>query len=172
MIEPEVILNLLSRTVRATPTEDGVRVSTHVLYPSNGTVTVTVRGGDREFCVYDDGAAISEMISAGLRLAVPDRMLRNRVKARGLEVSKGVIRCPTVPMEALPSAILLVANASRDVAEWALDRLPFRVVRNFRDDLAVLLDRYFHDALTRDISIVGASNKPHKFSYVARLTQC
>jgi len=170
VIPSDEILALLARTVKATTTEDGsVRVSTHVLYPSNGTVTVTVRGGEREFCVFDDGAAVSEMISAGLRGPIPDRMLRNRVCNRGLEVSKGVIRCPTIPVEGIPAAILLVANASRDVAEWAIERLPFRVVRNFRDDLAVLLDRYFHDALTKDIPIVGASNKPHKFSYVARM---
>lgn len=171
MIPPAEILNLLSRTVKATLTEDGgVRVSTHVLYPSNGTVTVTVRGGEREFCVYDDGAAVGEMISAGLHGPIPDRLLRSRVRNRGLEVSKGVIRCPTIPLEGIPAAILLVANASRDVAEWAIERLPFRIVRNFRDDLAMLLDRYFHDALTKDIPIVGASNKPHKFSYVARLS--
>ena len=171
MIEPDAILALLSRTVKATPIEDGgVRVSTHVLFPSNGNVTVTVRGGEREFCVYDDGAAISEMISAGLRGPVPDRMLRARVRNRGLEVSKGVIRSPTIPLEAIPAAILHVANASRDVAAWAIERLPFRVVRNFRADLAILLDRYFHTALTKDIPIIGASNKPHKFSYVARLS--
>ena len=46
MITPETLKEMLSRMVVASAVDDGVRVSTHVLYPSNGAVAVTVRGGE------------------------------------------------------------------------------------------------------------------------------
>ena len=109
------------------------------------------------------------MISAGIRTVAADRMLRARVKNRGLIVQNGVIRSPEVPIKGIPAAILLVANASKDVAEWALGHLRFRVPRNFKEDLAHLLERYFNESLTKDIPILGASNKAHKFTYVLNL---
>jgi hypothetical protein len=92
-----------------------------------------------------------------------------RVKNRGLIIQNGVIRSPEVPIKGIPAGILLVANASKDVAEWALDHLKFRTPRNFKEDLAQLLGRYFNEKLTKDIPILGASNKAHKFTYVINL---
>ena len=55
MIKPEALLEMLSRMVVASQLEDGVRVSTHVLYPSNGSVSVVVRGGKNHFIISDEG---------------------------------------------------------------------------------------------------------------------
>ncbi|HUZ32793.1 MAG TPA: hypothetical protein VMV19_11935 [Xanthobacteraceae bacterium] len=169
MITPETISEMLGRVVVATQVEDGVRISTHVLYPSNGTVNVVVRGGTDSFVISDEGGAISEMISTGIRTFVADRALRVHVKNHGLLVQDGVIFSPKVPLDAIPAAILLVANASRDVASWAIGHLRAFPPRNFRNDLAMLLSRHFHDNLKHDTPIIGASNKPHKFTYVVYL---
>lgn len=149
MITPQAIREMLSQVVIAKPTEDGVRVSTHVLYPSNGAVSVVVRGGENSFVVSDEGGALSELISAGIRTIVADRMVAAQVRRRGLRVDNGAILSPVVPMKALPAAILLVANASRDVADWGLSRFPYHAPRSFKKDLAELLGHYFHDKLFR-----------------------
>lgn len=170
MITPDALLEMLSRMVVASQIEDGVRVSTHVLYPSNGTVSVVVRGGRNTFIISDEGGAVAEMTSAGLGIVLLDQMVKRRVRNRGLSVSDGAILSPPVSLEAVPAALLLVANASRDIAEWGLSHFSFSTPRNFRKDLAALLGRHFHDNLKHDTPIIGKSNKVHKFSHVVYLS--
>jgi hypothetical protein len=169
LIEPEAIAERLCRMVAATAIDDGVRVSTHVLYPSNGAVTVTVRGGTFSFVVSDDGGALTEILSAGLKVPISDRQISARVRSQGLHVSRGVILSPQVIDSAIEAAIVLVANASGDFARWALEHFRFGVQRDFRGDLDHLLGNYFHDNLKRDTPIIGASTKLHKFNYVIYL---
>jgi hypothetical protein len=164
-----MIAEMLCRKIVTTPIDDGVRVSTHVLYPSNSAVTVTVRGGTETVLVSDDGGAMGELISSGLRTQISDRQIFPTVKIQGLRVKHGVILSPQISTRALPAAIVLVANASADVARWALEHIKFEARRNFREDLERLLGKYFHDNLKHDTPIIGASNKPHKFNYVIYL---
>ncbi len=112
---PDAVKDALSRLVTATAIDDGVRVSTHVLYPSNSAVVVAVRGGTDSFVISDDGGALAEVASAGMQTLVNDRMIRAHIKSYGLSVQDGAIFSPVVPLRAVPAAILLVANASRSV---------------------------------------------------------
>jgi hypothetical protein len=169
LITPDQTLELLSRMVVAAPTDDGVRVSTHVLYPSNGAVSVVVRGGEKSFQVSDDGGGVAELGSSGLPTVLSDRMIRAQLRTKGLRVRDGVIMSPIVPIDAIPAAIMLVANASRAIADWGLSHLSFAPRRNFREDLTALLGRHFHDNLKNDEAIVGKSNKPHRFGHVVYL---
>ena len=155
--------------VMAGSTGDGARVSTHVLYPSNGAVSVVVRGRETSFIVSDEGGGIAELGSAGLSVIVSDRMIGAQLRMSGMRVRNGVIMSPTIPMDAVPAAIMLVANASRTVADWGISHLPFRQHRSFREDLAKLLGKYFHDNMKSNESVVGKSNKPHKFGHVVHL---
>ena len=155
--------------VVASPTADGVRVSTHVLYPSNGAVSVVVRGGEDTFLVSDEGGAVSNLSSSGMPTILSDRMIGAQVRKKGLRVHDGSIMSPMVPLDAVPSAIIIVANASRAVADWGLAHLPFVTPQNFREDLSALLGRHFHNNLKNDAAITGKSNKPHKFGHVIYL---
>lgn len=159
----------LSELTVLTATEDGVRVSTQCLYPSNGCVAVTVRGSGDRFVITDDGGALSEISSAGLAQRPTDRQVRSVVQQQGLKVQNGAIYSPPVPLDAVAMAILLVANAAKEVADWGLDHLRFSIPRSFRRDLTELLQRHFHDNMKDDQPIVGASNKPHKFGHVIYL---
>src|SRR5690606_29377548 len=71
--------------------ENGVRVTTHCMYPSNGLVRVTVRGGDEYFVASDEGEALGEALAAGIEITDPDKLVRGFVKQQGLMVSNGVI---------------------------------------------------------------------------------
>lgn len=145
--------------------EDGVRFTTHCMYPSNGLVRVTVRGGRESLYATDEGEAVGEALSAGATLTNPDKLLRGLVRANGLEIERGIIHSKRMPLEAAPLAILSVANAARDVAYWLYDHHRIRRERDFRHLVAEFLKNSFEDRVSA-ASIVGKSNKPHKFANV------
>lgn len=165
MLAADTIRKALDQVLIARATSDHVRVSTHCMYPSNAMVTVAVRGGRAEFVVSDEGGAISEIAGSGFRDRISDRQIRNMVKRQGLKVEKGVIFSPVVSMEALPAAIILVANASKELADWGMGHLRMAVTRDFKQALTDLLEKHFHEALKTQ-KIVGHSNKQHTFANV------
>jgi hypothetical protein len=165
-MESQELQRVLSEAIRVTPMADGLRATTHCLYPSNNAVTVALRGRGNEFVVSDDGGAVVELSETGFTDRLTDRQISGFVKPQGLKVQAGAIYSPVVSLRAVPAALLLVANASKEVADWGTQHLKFRVKRNFKADLARLLDQHFHDNLKHDTHIIGASNKPHKFGHV------
>ena len=169
LISAQELRTLVDATVKVTATTGALRVSTQCLYPSNDAVRVIIRGGEDRFVVSDDGGAARQVEIAGAATALTDRQVRALVKSQGLRVQDGAIFSPEVPLAALPGAIVLVANASKEAADWGLQHARFTVKRNFRSDLATLLERYFHDSLKHDTPMIGKSNKPHKFDHVIYL---
>jgi len=68
-IQPD-LANLIGRNLDSIAsimrTSDGVRVTTHCMYPSNGLVQVTVRGGAETIVASDEGGAAGEALGAGI----------------------------------------------------------------------------------------------------------
>lgn len=147
-------------------TENGVRVTTHCMYPSNGLVRVYVKSGMEHAVVSDEGEAVGEVLAAGIDVANVDRLVRHLVSEQGLAMSSGIISSRAIPIEALPVAIPLVANVARDVASWLYDHKKIKRSRDFRAVLSNYLESAFSERLSRDERIVGASNKPHRFANV------
>src|SRR5262245_17326681 len=79
---------------------DGWVVTTHCMYPSNGLVRVTVRGGEQTVVVSDEGGAFGEALSAGIPVRDYDRTLGNMVKEQGLFLKNHVIFTPGMPINA------------------------------------------------------------------------
>jgi hypothetical protein len=173
MGEPDLALMIKRDLERIASVEyaiDGIRVTTHCMYPSNGLVKVTVRGGVETVVVSDDGGALGEALSAGIPIRDYNRTLSYLVKDQGLSIQDGVIFSSRVPLTAAPVAILHVANASQEVARWLYDHMKIKRARDFRIALAEFLKRTFDDRVSHNAIIVGHSNKPHKFANVVRLT--
>lgn len=147
---------------------DGVTVTTHCVYPSNTFVKVIVRGGARTFYVSDDGGALREIEAAGAEIAKPDKLLARIVTKYGLSISGGIIRSPQVEADALGPAVALVANASRDAADWLFDHARIKHHRDFKVLLRQFLEKRFVDRVHNEV-VVGQSNKPHKFDYMIHL---
>lgn len=145
--------------------EDGLRVTTHCMYPSNGFVQVTVRGGTSTVVASDEGGAMGEAMSAGIPMRDFSPQLAHRVKDQGLSFKGGVIFTPKMPIKAAPLAILLVANASQEIAHYLYDHMKIRRSRHFRVLLADFLKGAFDDRVSA-ATIVGHSHKPHKFDNV------
>jgi hypothetical protein len=147
-----------------------ILVPTHCLYPSNSAVTVVVEGGRHEFLVHDDAGALDELTAAGACFTRIDGLVRQIVRAQGLEISEnGIIHSRIVNTRELAATIVLIANASKEAAHELLSRFKPRMRRNFRAELGQLLELRFPKLVSRDVPIVGASNKPHKFHHAVRL---
>jgi hypothetical protein len=145
--------------------ENGVLVNTDCLYPGNGTVQVAVMGSGSTFFATDRGGAVRVAELAGANLPRPDRMHSKLLKGQGLTIENGAIRTPQVGIEALPAAILLVANASKEFAEVLFETYRFVRERNFKDQVKQLLADQFAGEEVKESKIVGTSNKPHSFDY-------
>ena len=73
-----------------------------------------------------------------------------------------------MPIEAGPLAVLLVANASQEIARWLYDHVKLKRTRNFKEMLAAFLKKTF-DNYVAPATIVGHSQKRHKFANVISL---
>jgi hypothetical protein len=149
--------------------DDGVVITTHCMYPSNGLVRVTIRGGESTIVATDDGGAMEEATAAGIPFKDYNRQLAYVVKEHGLTISDGVIRTPQMPIDAAPLAVLLVANASQEVARWMFDHAKIKRSRDFKLLLAEFLNKNFENRVAHNEIIIGHSNKPHKFANVLDL---
>jgi hypothetical protein len=150
-------------------TDDGVRVTTHCMYPSNGLVQVTVRGGVETVVVSDEGGAMGEALSAGIPFKEHSRTLAPLIKDQGLSMKDGTIFTPQIPIAAACIGILHVANASQEVARWLYEHVKIKRTRDFKAMLAEFLDLTFYDRVSHNEIIFGNSNKPHKFANVVSL---
>ena len=148
--------------------DDGVCVTTHCMYPSNGLVQVYVRGGSNYVVVSDDGGALSEAMSAGIPNIPLEGYLKRFLADQGLSISDGVISSPRVPIDAAPMAVMLVANAAKDMAQWLYDNAKLKRVRDFRKLLAGFLEKTFKEHLEHK-AIIAGEFKAHEFANVITL---
>jgi hypothetical protein len=158
----------LSEIASIKPVDDGLIATTHCMYPSNGLVQVRLRGGNNTIIASDEGGALGEATSAGI--PVHDRALAQLVKDQGLFIRENLIFSPKMPIEAAPLAILLVANASQEVARWLFDHTKIKRTRNFKDLLTEFLLKRFDNRVSH-AAIAGHSLKLHKVSNVIELEQ-
>jgi hypothetical protein len=145
-------------------------VPTMCLYPSNGIVSVYVDGASHEYVVHDGGGAFDQFHAMGWHDATPIGVMRRAVRHKGLEITeeKAVIRRGVKPDE-LAGAISLVANASRDAAEYLISTYRPVSRRPLSDQIETLLDLRFPSQWRKEETFVGASNKTHRFDYVVTL---
>lgn len=145
---------------------NGVRFNTQCLYPNNGHVRLLVMGEGETFIVTDEGGAFKEAIEAGANPEYKDIRFQRALKQQGLSMRAGAINSPKVSLEALPSAIALVANASKETAEWIFEHWRLERTRKFKSLLRQLLKDEFHVKALQEQNITGESNKPHTFESV------
>jgi hypothetical protein len=142
---------------------EAVRITTHCLYPSNGLVRVFVRLHGTRATVSDDRGALNEAQSAGINVTdFKDRSLSHIVKPYGLELRQGQVFASHVPVNDVAGVALLVANASKSVADWIYGHFRVKRNRDFKALLGDLLQRNFHTILHHNVEIPGI-NKTHHF---------
>jgi hypothetical protein len=160
----EVVRTALDSISGFAETRNGVRVNTHCLYPNNGSVRVLVMGAGDTFFVSDEGGALREATLAGAHIEYTDQKFTKALQSQGLRMEHGVIMSPAVSLEALATAITLVANASKETADWIFEHWRLSRARKFKDLLKELLRIEFKNV--QEQTLTGVSNKPHTFDSV------
>lgn len=156
----------ISKFVRVEEAHDGVAVTTHCMYPSNALVRVHIRSVGDSFIVTDNGNTMFELKTSGVPVRYSPRAINNYLGERELIFDQGVIVSPEVSKDFLPIMILVVANAATETALWLLSRANWTKKKAFKDVVRELLQEKFQTNQPQEITIVGASKKPHKFENV------
>ena len=151
-------------------TENGYGLNTHCLYPSGTSVPVFITVGQDTVFVSDGGSAVNELNSGGRFLTDHIKSkIKKDLKKEGLSFANEGIFLRNYKKEDIAAAVLLVANASRDVADWGLSNISLAQKRNFKEQLETLLVRKFSMRIEKNHSVIGKSNKSHRFDYLVKL---
>lgn len=150
--------------------ENGFAFSTHCLYPSHASVQVFVRGAGDTFYVTDGGGAIREAEAAGAVFGRSDSKFMKLIQKQGLVMKNGVIGTEAIPLGTVPAAILLVANAAKEVADFIFSTFRVAKPRDFKELVRELLTKEFPQLAVREEKVVGDSLKAHEFDNVVHLT--
>lgn len=145
---------------------NGVRINTHCLYPSNAMVQIVVMGRKSSFFVTDDGGAFKEAESAGADMKNQDSKYKDMLERQGLFMRNGVIFSPEVQIKDVPAALLLVANASKEIADLIFQHRKIARPRNFKAMVREMLKKEFKENRVSGDKIAGTSNKAHVFDNV------
>ena len=134
-------------------------ISTPLLYPSGSHSVVRIDGtGDRWF-VSDDGAAHLEAELIG-GLTSFRRIARPMAERAGVQFDERCFFVMEVERDALPGAVIIVSNVSKQVVERTAFAIEERRIALSRDVFEDRLTRaYAPKLITREIPIIGASGK-------------
>ena len=145
-------------------TEHGALVHTHCMMPSGATVNVYVQPATSGFVVSDAGAALSEAHGSGVETRPFLRAVEKRLKARGLSLRAGQIFSPEVGKDGVPLAVIVVANAAKEIGEFLVSQ-PVRSIRpTIAEMVATLLAKKCPDKIDAGpVVIRGLSEKSYTF---------
>jgi len=146
--------------------DGGVIVNSHCLYPSNGTVLVYVREVASGFIVSDGGGAMRELVTSGVDLGKnADDKCMQIAMAQGLTCYRGIVQAPTVPIGSVALAIIMVANASKEIADVLFAAWKPKREKDFKKMVRELLTYALKVKPTHG-TLFGKTNKQHKFDNV------
>lgn len=154
--------------VRAWPLceHDGTEhvIVTHCQLPGGSLIKVRVRRSEHGWIVSDGGAALDEAVAAGVSKPAFGLNVRRAIRAKGLSFSEGRIESPSIGLESLYNATIIVANTARDIAETLI------MVGDAGDNETlerrarkILITRFHTWVSAKPVIIPGASERAHTF---------
>ncbi|NUB12182.1 hypothetical protein GAY28_05295 [Azospirillum brasilense] len=148
------------------PTEEGVLVFTHCVYPSRIQVRVRVEGlGNGRFLVSDDALGLGEVLSMGPETQKPGYYIAEQAGRYGLLYRRGAVVVEVDSPAKVPGAIMLVANASKDGVLRTSLVYEARDVASFDYHFDRFVRERYRDKFRPGV-ISGASGVQRKFRYI------
>ena len=170
MIDLAALREELARWSAPNSTDADVFIETQCLYPSNGFVKVAIEGGTATCRVHDCRGALDEYMAIGSVTPPNLGAARHIARRQGLVVdAAGRVVAPLIGMDRIVSAIILTANVSKEIAQYFVERFRPEFHRDLRSALEELLERRFPHEMRRQETVIGQSNKQHKFDFAIRL---
>lgn len=145
-------------------------VTTHCQLPNGSLVKVRIRQSGDGWIVSDGGAALDEAVAAGVEKPAFSLTVRRAIRTKGLSFVDGRIESPRVGEASLFNAVVVIANAARDLAEtlvfvgstFAEETLETRTRK-------ILVGRFHALVTSKPVIIAGASEREHKFDNALKL---
>ena len=145
-------------------------ITTHCQMPNGSLVRLRVRRADDGWVVSDGGAALDEALASGIARPVFGINVRRAIRSKGLVLIDGQIETRSIKESALYAGVIVVANATRDIAETLIyvgssldeDTLDRRTKK-------ILVGRFHTWVQARPLIISGASDRVHKFDNTVNL---
>ena len=146
-----------------------VVVPTFHSYPSNACVQVFVEGGSDNFVVSDGGGALQVASTLGLGDLDIEKHLRAAARnGCALVNSSGWIFARGATRDSLTSYVSTIAECSKAAAVSCARHFKPDAKVSFKREVAEELVLSFHKRLERKVTLIGHSNKPHKFDFGLR----
>lgn len=162
-LTPEGIERALRSLIMAERTNIGVEVSTPVAYPGGDLVNVIIEQSPAGFLVHDASFASARLSLAGVTMSrhVVDRLAEYAGRFNcGFENGRVTAKSGEGSIELL---IAMVANASRSVADYALE-LQKHAETDFRKAVAHALRDIIGKRLRENEECVGKSGRKYRVS--------
>lgn len=152
-----------SDLVRVRLTQNGLRLTTPVLFPSGAHVSLVVHGGPSRYVVSDDGAASYEAELMGAS-GIFQRAARDVAQKTGVRFNDHELFEIDAPVDRLPGFIAIVADAARMAVEQSAVRLAEHIEKESRLSISERLISIFgKSAVTEGAEIAGASQHTWRF---------
>lgn len=153
--------------LHATVTDgNDVLVYTHCIYPSRAQIRVRVKPlPNSHYLISDDAAGLGEILSMGVETKKPGYFLAEQAGRYGVRYHRGEISVEAESLEALPAAVMLVSNASKD----GVFRTSLAHEANIKPSFDFTFENYVREKYTgkfRPETITGGSGVSRKFRFV------
>lgn len=164
MVDCSNISNALGEFGVCEETAQGLRVSTHCLYPSFEPVSVFVRRHGDSFIVHDAGGAATSIWHHGLDSSYIGRAFSKAAEAFGCHYSLQSIQVIVDDEDWLFSGIVSVANASSEAARRAVSKTRITSEHGLIKKTKRFLDNLSWSPETKlEHHVSGTSGKTHIF---------
>lgn len=145
-------------------------ITTHCQLPNGSLIKLRVRRSDDGWIVSDGGSAVDEAAASGIDKPVFGLNVRRAIRTKGLHFTEGRIESPKVGEASLFNAVVVVANACRDIAETLIYVGGAQYGESLEGRTRKILVGRFHAwVLAKPLLINGASDRQHKFDNALNL---
>ena len=167
MSKIEALKDSIDGTFRSRIVDNEVAVATGCLFPSNGSVTVYVSGGEQTCVVSDKGATVQVVEAHGVSVPNVSRWLKPFCSRAGLELQGEHIVTPPIDINNVASAISILGNTASFAARYAIDKYSSEVAIKLKDELQRKINVTFgYQSVSSDVEISGASTRTYHFDFM------
>jgi len=157
-----------SDLVKVRLSQNGMRLTTPVLFPSGAHVTLVIHGGPTHYVVSDDGSASYEAELMGAS-GIFNRAAREVSQKTGVRFNDHELFEIDAPVDRLPGFVAIVADAARMAVEHSAIKLAEHIEAEARLTISDRLISIFgKSAVTPDVRVAGASE--HRWKFDASVT--
>lgn len=172
--ELQNINEVLAKSFMARASDGAVRIPTTTLYPSGEVVTLVVeRTRSGLFSISDDAGGRDAALNDGVhQFRSSDRKKAEEISCiSGARFVGDSFRIDNIDIEFIPSAISIVAECSRSLASYLLDKSSKKKeVALYNFVKSVLSANFNEDSIISKVNVLGASTSQHSFDFGVRLS--